>query len=367
MLNPSLQVPKDFSRALIRWYTLNHRNLPWRETKDPYPIWISEVMLQQTTVQAVIPYFTKWMIAFPDISLLSRAPLRTVLKAWQGLGYYQRARNLHASAKTIMRDHGGKIPHTYKELIKLPGFGPYTTAAVLSLAFDLPYPVLDANVRRVLMRLSALEKEAHTRYDKTLLGLLDPLLPVENMGSFNQAMMELGALVCRPKNPSCLLCPIHASCKAYAIGRQEVIPKPRQRNYKKIEAVIGIIKKDLRFLIQKRPSNGLFADLWEFPGGKVRPGESLQKALRREIKEELGSTVTSLEYLTCVQHAYTQFQVTLHAFECRLEQKPAVNKKSLRWVTLAGIQNYPLPSGSAKIVRFLENQRKKENKTGENK
>jgi A/G-specific adenine glycosylase len=180
-------------------------------------------------------------------------------------------------------------------------------------------------------------------------------------------MMELGALVCRPKNPSCLLCPIHASCKAYATGQQEVIPKPRQRNYKKIEAVIGIIKKDLRFLIQKRPPNGLFADLWEFPGGKVRPGESLQQALRREIKEELDSTVTSLEYLTGVQHAYTQFQVTLHAFECRLEKAPPLNKNYRRWVTLAGIQNYPLPSGSAKIVRFLEHRWKKEKKIGEKK
>ena len=366
-MNVSFQAQNDFSRILIRWYKSHHRLLPWRETKNPYPIWISEVMLQQTTVQAVLSYFNNWMTEFPDIPTLSRAPLQKVLKAWQGLGYYQRARNLHAAAKTIMSDHKGKIPKTYEELIKLPGFGPYTAAAVLSLAYNRPYPVLDANVRRVLMRLAGLNREADTRYDKTLLGLLDPLLPDKDMGSFNQAMMELGALVCRPKNPSCLLCPIHASCKAYASGHQEVIPKPRQRNYKKIEAVIGIIKKDHRFLIQKRPSKGLFADLWEFPGGKIHSGETLQQALRREIKEELDSTATSLEYLTCVQHTYTQFQVTLHAFECRLEQEPAVNKNSLRWVTLAGVQNYPLPSGSAKIVRFLEHRRKKENQLSENK
>jgi A/G-specific adenine glycosylase len=357
-MNVSLHAQKDFSQALIRWYRSERRELPWRKTKDPYAIWMSEVMLQQTTVQTVCPRFTKWMADFPDISSLSRAPLRKVLKAWQGLGYYQRARNLHTAARTIMKEHRGKIPQTYEELIKLPGFGPYTAAAVLSLAFNKSYPVIDANVRRVLMRLAALKKEAHTRYDKTFLGILEPLLPVNNTGSFNQAMMELGALVCKPKNPACLRCPIHLSCKSYAEGQQEVIPKPVQRNYQKIEAVIGIIRKDSRILIQKRPSQGLFADLWEFPGGKVHLGETLQQALRRELREELDAEVTSLKYLTYVQHAYTQFQVTLHAFECQLKKPPPEQKNSRRWITLRGMHFYPLPSGSAKIVRFLENLQK---------
>jgi len=359
MLNLSLRAQNDFSKALLRWYRLNRRSLPWRETKDPYAIWVSEVMLQQTTVQAVIPYFKKWMTFFPDIPSLAAAPLRKVLKVWQGLGYYQRARNLHAAAKTIMADHGSQIPHAYAELIALPGFGPYTAAAVLSLAFDLPYPVLDANVRRVLMRLTALNKEANTRHDKMLVGCLEPLLPEKNMGSFNQAMMELGALICRPKNPSCLLCPVASSCLAYAKGQQEVLPRPKKRNTRKIEAVIAIIEKNRRYLMQKRPSKGLFADLWEFPGGKVLPGENLEQALRREIKEELDAKVTSLSYLTCVQHAYTQFQVSLHAFECRLEKTPSEIKDSRRWISLAGIKDYPLPSGSAKIVRFLANHPKR--------
>lgn len=359
MADFSLQAQKDFSRVLLRWYKSVQRPLPWRETKNPYAIWISEVMLQQTTVQAVIPYFENWMTVFPDLPSLARAPLQKVLKAWQGLGYYQRARNLHAAAKKILEDHGGKIPDSYAELIELPGFGSYTAAAVLSLAFDLPYPVLDTNVRRVLMRLEGFKMEASTRYDKTLLGLLDLLLPIKNAGPFNQALMELGALICRPKNPSCLTCPVHLSCKAYASGQQEVIPKPKQKAYKKIEAVIGIIWKNDRFLIQKRPSTGLFADLWEFPGGKRLPDESLRQALRRELKEELDTTVTSEKYLTCVHHSYTQFQVTLHAFECGLDKLPGVNEETLRWVTLRGIQKYPLPSGSAKIVHFMENQQKK--------
>ena len=366
-MNNSLQTQEGFSRPLIRWYRFHLRPLPWRNTKKPYPIWISEIMLQQTTVQSVLPYFEKWLAIFPDLPTLSRAPLQKVLKTWQGLGYYQRARNLHAAAKIIMRDHQGTIPDTYQELIQLPGFGPYTTAAVLSLAFDKPYPVLETNVRRVLMRLFALNREADARYDKTLLKFLNPLLPKTGMGVFNQAMMELGALVCRPKNPSCLLCPIDSHCKAFSMGIQEILPKPRRRNYRKIDAVIGIIHKGNKFLMQKRPSKGLLANLWEFPGGKTLAGENLRQALQREIKEELDSTVKSLKYLTCVQHSYTQYQVTLHAFDCQLKDIPVLKKRSRRWITLEGMYRYPLPSGSAKIVKFLEARRNKEKTLDETK
>ncbi|MGD2295286.1 MAG: A/G-specific adenine glycosylase [Candidatus Aminicenantes bacterium] len=354
----STRTKKSFHLRLLRWYRDNSRNLPWRQTKNPYYIWISEVMLQQTTVQAVIPYFNNWIKIFPDIITLAESPLQKVLKTWQGLGYYQRAKNLHSSSKQIMKDFKGQIPQDYDKLIKLPGFGPYTTAAVLSLAFDLPYPVVDANVRRVLMRLTGLAKEASPRFDKTLLEFLTPLLPKRNMGTFNQAMMELGSLVCRSKNPACLLCPLPAECRAYKNGKQEIIPKPKKRNYKKIEAVIGIIKKGDRYLIQKRPSSGLLADLWEFPGGKINPGENSKQALHREINEELDREVQSEKFLVSVRHAYTQFQVTLHAFECTLKQYPRLDKKNHRWVSLRSMRHYPLPSGSAKIVHFLEETHK---------
>ena len=355
--------PESFSITLLRWYKKYHRHLPWRRTKNPYNIWISEIMLQQTTVQSVIPYFENWLNIFPDIYSLSNAPLQKVLKAWQGLGYYQRARNLHAASKIIVKSHGGEIPRNYEVLRKLPGFGPYTTAAILSLAFDLPYPVIDANVRRVLMRLKGLSKEANARYDKGLLDFLSPLLPKKNLGTFNQAMMELGALHCRPKNPSCLLCPFPDDCKAFIQGKQEVIPKPKKKSYKKIEAVVGIIIKENKLLIQKRPPVGLLAGLWEFPGGKIKSGETQKQALRREMREELHSKVQSSNFIVTVRHAYTNFQVTLHAFECKLEQNPRLDKNVQRWVTLKGIQNYPLPSGSAKIIRYLEDRKKtKENK-----
>jgi A/G-specific adenine glycosylase len=313
-------------------------------------------MLQQTTVQAVLPYYRKWEKLFPDMESLSRAPLQRVLKAWQGLGYYQRAKNLHIASRIIIEKFKGQIPPDYDELKKLPGFGPYTTAAVLSFAFDKPYPVADANVRRVIMRLRRIRQKASPS-DKALLPFLETHIPLKNPGHFNQALIELGALVCRPKNPRCLLCPITKFCEAYLAGEQEVIPPPKKRNYQKIEAVIGIIRKNGKILIQKRPSSGLLADLWEFPGGKRAAGESLEQALEREIEEELSAEVAEKNFLAKVHHAYTQFQVDLYAYECRLKNEPRFNRRQ-RWVTLKAVRRYPVPSGSAKIINFLEEREK---------
>ena len=310
-------------------------------------------MLQQTTVPAVIPYYERWLKVFPDIGSLSRAPLRKVLREWQGLGYYQRARNLHKAAKTIVREYGGRIPDDDCTLGSLPGFGPYTTAAVLSLVYGKPVPVIDANVRRVLMRVLGLRGTAEARVDKTLRAFLETVFSKDSPADFNQAMMELGALVCRSRNPQCLACPVREFCRAAREGTQEIIPRPRTLGLEKIEAVVAVIEKDGRILIQKRPSRGLLADLWEFPGGKVEPGESLTAALRREVREELGVEVEDVRRLTTVQHAYTRFLVTLHAYACRIRDSNFKTGPRRRWVTLDSIRRYPLPSGSVKIVDFL--------------
>jgi len=346
----------SFRRKLLRWYEAHSRRLPWREYCDPYKIWVSEVMLQQTTVQAVLPYYSAWIKTFPNLKSLSQAPLQKVLKSWQGLGYYQRAKNLHKASKIILDKFKGRIPQDSKELRKLPGFGPYITAAVLSLAFGKPYPVVDANVRRVLMRLKGARGEANPKNDKELLDFLAPHFPHKMPGIFNQGMMELGALVCRPKNPSCLLCPLSDFCQAFKDGKQEVIPLPKKRNYRKIEAVVAIIRKNGKLLIQKRPSKGLLADLWEFPGGKRKVGETLEQALHREIQEELHAEVQEEKFLIRVQHAYTQFQVSLYAYECRLKNEPRLNKNHHRWLILRDLRRYPFPSGSAKIIKFLEQE-----------
>ena len=344
---------RRFSRKLGAWYRAHHRKLPWRETSDPYAIWVSEVMLQQTTVPAVVPFFERWMRLFPDMATLARAPLQKVLRAWQGLGYYQRARNLHRAAGLLVRDQGGRVPSDEQALGRLPGFGPYTTAAVLSLAYGRPLPVVDANVRRVLMRITGFRGEASPRHDKALRTYLAGVFPARTPGLFNQAMMELGALVCRSRNPQCLLCPVREYCRAFLEGTQDIIPRPRRRATKKVEAVVAVIRDGGRVLIQRRPPEGLFGGLWEFPGGKVEPGERPEAALRREVREEVGAEVGNVRFLTTVSHAYTQFRVTLRVFSCGLRKGRPRPSEDRKWVTLAALSRYPMPSGSARVVRFL--------------
>jgi A/G-specific adenine glycosylase len=355
-MSPKANRGPHVTRALRLWFKTHKRPLPWRKTRDPYKIWVSEIMLQQTTVGAVIPYYEKWLKLFPNIKSLAHAPLQKVLKAWQGLGYYERARNLHRAAKILAKKSCGKLPDRYEELRALPGFGPYTTAAVLSIAFGQSYPVIDANVRRVLMRIYGIRGEADAGHDKNLLGRLMPHFPKKYAGTFNQALMELGALICKPRNPLCLLCPVQSFCQAFDRGEQEIIPRPKKRTSHKIEAVVAIIRRDGKVLLQKRPSTGLLAGLWEFPGGKKKSGESLKAALAREIREELGADLGQARFLMKVRHSYTQFDVTLHAYEGILQGEPRLKKYLHRWVALRSLQNYPFPSGSAKIINALQEE-----------
>lgn len=341
-----------FSQNLSAWYKKHARDLPWRRTTDPYKIWISEVMLQQTTVTAVIPYYKRWIKAFPNIHSAARAPLQKVLKVWQGLGYYQRAKNIHKAAKIICNVHNGRIPQNAETLKKLPGFGPYTTGAVLSIAFHQRYPIIDANVRRVIMRQLALKGRADTSQDTVILRFLDKVIPHKEMSVFNQALMELGALVCLNRTPRCLNCPVRSTCKAYQKGIQEIIPTPKKIIIKDIEAVVAVIERNGRFFIQKRSPNGLLADLWEFPGGKIEKGESARSALLREVTEETGTMVKSAKHIMNVRHFYTQFRVNLHVWSCRPRRYPRQDKTH-KWVSRKDLSKYPMPSGSAKIVERL--------------
>ena len=311
-------------------------------------------MLQQTTVAAVVPYYEKWLGIFPDVFALARAPLPRVLKAWEGLGYYDRARRLHQAARIVCREFDGRIPDTPEGLRGLPGFGPYISAAVLSLAYGRPLAVLDANVRRVLMRLDRIRGGSGAAADRALRRRLDGLLDRRRPSAFNQAMMELGALTCRPRNPRCPACPVQSFCRAFEAGEQEVIPPPKKRRSQKIATVVGIIESRGRYLIQKRPPSGLLAGLWEFPGGKREKGERLEAALRRELKEELGAEVERAGLLLKVRHAYTHFLVDLYAYDTVLDKIPPFDRRRHRWVARGGLKRYPFPSGSAKIIRFLE-------------
>ncbi len=369
----------SFSKNLTAWYKKNARDLPWRRTRDPYKIWISEIMLQQTTVVAVIPYYKRWIKTFPDIQSAAKAPLQKVLKAWQGLGYYQRAKNFHQSARMICRVHNGKIPRDPLRLRELPGFGSYTVGAVLSIAFNQRHPIIDANVRRVVMRQLAIKGRADALHDPAILKFLDQVMPQKGMNAFNQALMELGALICRNREPLCLSCPVKSNCsieiskkflhghkivtspqegaslfcKAYKKGIQEIIPAPKNTVIKNVEAVVAVIERQGRFFIQKRSSKGLLADLWEFPGGKIEKGESARAALSREVAEELGVAVRSAKHIMNVRHCYTQFRVNLHVWSCCLNKYPAQDKIH-KWVRLKDLSKYPVPSGSAKIVERLQ-------------
>ena len=352
MNSPTKSRP-SFAGSLNAWYRKRARDLPWRKTSDPYKIWISEIMLQQTTVNAVVPFYREWIRIFPTVEDVAKAPLRKILRTWQGLGYYTRAKNIHRSSKIICHAHGGRVPDDPLELRKLPGFGPYTVGAVLSIAFDQRRAIIDANVRRVIMRILAVEGHADTSQDPKISLFLEKEMPKRNLRTFNQALMELGALVCRNREPLCLACPVRKHCRAYKKGVQEIIPEPKKRLIRDIDVVVGILKQKNKYFIQKRPSSGLLADLWEFPGGKTEKGESPFQALKRELKEELDIDILSSRHLMNVRHFYTQFRVNLHVSLCEPSAHPRLNK-SRRWVNLKELNNYPMPSGIAKIVERLK-------------
>jgi len=347
-------IMKTFSKSLLNWYQKNARALPWRKTNDPYKIWISEIMLQQTTVNAVIPYYQKWIKTFPKIEQVARASEQELLKMWQGLGYYRRVKNIHKAAKLICNDHNYKIPKNANVLKQLPGFGPYTTGAVLSIAYEVRIPIVDANVRRVIMRVLCKEGIADTTQDKAIYAFLEKVLPNKHMGDFNQALMELGAMICRSPSPQCLICPLKKLCKAYEKGKQEIIPETSKKIIKKINVVIGVIKSKNKYFIQKRPSHGLLGDLWEFPGGKIEKGETAQKALKRELKEEIDVELKSAKHLMDVVHYYTQFKVKLNVSACDVNPLPQTDATH-KWVTLKEVNKFPMPSGSVKIVEKLKN------------
>ena len=349
---------KDVSPLLLKWFRKNARDLPWRKTKDPYAIWISEIMLQQTQVDTVVPYYHRFLKRFPTVRQLARARLDTVLKLWEGLGYYSRARNLHLAAKTIIRDHNGNIPQTKQTLLSLPGIGLYTAGAIASIAFNKDESLVDGNVIRVLCRLFRIRKNPKSgTTQKRLWHLAKELLPSGRAGLFNQAMMELGATVCLPRKPNCGACPLRKMCGAKEYGEQEALPiRVGRAPLPHQDVVIAVIYKNGRILIDKRKSNGLLGGLWEFPGGKVEKDESFTAAIRREIREELGITIRIRRPLATIQHSYSHFSVTLHAFECsHASGTPKCRTcADFKWVYPKQLKNYAFPTANKKIIAVLQ-------------
>jgi len=348
---------QDMQSKQLAWYDKTKRDLPWRNTNDPYSIWVSEVMLQQTQVKTVMPYYERWIKTLPTIDKLANAPEQKILKLWEGLGYYSRAKNLKKSAKIIYKEMNGKLPHTVKNLQNLPGIGRYTAGAISSIAFGLKAPVLDGNVKRVLSRLFCINKNGTTSaFENCLWEKAEALLPVRRPGDFNQALMELGATVCIPGSPICQQCPLRTTCKAFLKNKvNEFPPSKKIRSSKKIEVSAGIIMKNKKVYIQQRVKNGLMGGLWEFPGGKREQGESSEECLKREIKEELRVNVVSLNKVMTIKHTYTQFRVTLTVFNCKLQKKQIRPDgcEQWKWVSLSNLKKYPFPAANVKIVKYL--------------
>jgi A/G-specific adenine glycosylase len=348
---------QSLRNSLLEWYEVAGRDLPWRQTHDPYAIWLSETMLQQTQVKTVIPYYEKWLQQFPTVYDLASASQQEILKAWQGLGYYARARNLHIAARKIVEQHGGQFPTRLEDAIALPGIGRTTAGGILSAAFNQAVPILDGNVKRVLARLIALRKPPN-RAIKQLWELSESLLDADHPRDFNQALMDLGATICNPKYPNCAECPWAVHCQANQLNLQTQLPMTESRKPlpHKIIGVAVIWNKDKQVLIDRRRQEGLLGGLWEFPGGKIEPGETIEECIKREILEELDIEIEVGDRLIQVNHAYSHFRVTLNVHHClylRGEPKP-IECDEIRWVTLDEIEQYPFPKANEKIISALQ-------------
>ena len=349
---------REISRRLLEWYRLQARQLPWRGQNDPYATWVSEIMLQQTRVDTVIPYYLRWMERFPTLEKLAAATEQEVLAVWEGLGYYSRARNLHHAARQVMAEYAGIIPTERTVLERLPGIGRYTAGAITSIAFGQDEAALDGNIRRVLARLFNVDEPAYSGAgQRRLWELARQNLPAGRAGDYNQALMDLGASLCTPRAPACLVCPLAEMCQARQLGRQEELPVLKARApIPHYTVTAAVIRRGEQVLIARRPSKGLLGGLWEFPGGKVEPGEELPDGLKREIREELGTQILVGEACGVYEHAYTHFKVTLHAFISSLngpEPQP-LEASELRWVLPQELAQFPMGKIDRQISRRLE-------------
>lgn len=339
-------------KKLLRWYKKNKRELPWRKTKDPYAIWISEIMLQQTQVATVIPYYQKFMESFPTVRHLAKADLSKVLKVWEGLGYYSRARNLHRASRIVSNDFHGNIPNQQRDLLALPGIGRYTAGAILSIAFDQPAPILDGNVKRVLSRLFAIaDPPARGKTEARLWHLSESLLPKGKASSFNQGLMDLGAMICTPKEPQCPLCPLRDHCKGRASGDPERFPaKAIRRQIPHVEAISAVILKNGRVLLQKRPPKGLLGGLWEFPNWPVEEERDFEKVLRHKVRSDLGLMVKSKEPIGSFHQTFSHFKLTLRVFQCQRLK----GKGKGKWIPIKNLSLLPMSRIHRRIAERLD-------------
>jgi len=351
-----------FSRPLLGWFEVHARDLPWRHGYDPYQVWISEVMLQQTQMDRVRGYFQRWITRFPCVASLAKAGEDEVLAAWEGLGYYSRARNLLRAARVIMDRHGGMLPKGYDEWLALPGVGPYTAGAVCAIAFNQSYPAVDANVQRVFARVFDLDQPMRDAGVSAFIReRIVALTPDGQARMFSQALMELGALVCLSRRPRCSACPLHEICEARRLDIVLERPVPAKAvAYIPIEVATGVLMAEGLIYIQKRPPTGVWAGLWEFPGGTIEGAETPEQAIVREYREETGFEINGLEKLAVVRHGYTKYRVALHCFRCRLATNGSADRakappilaaaQEFCWARPDELDQFAFPAGHRKLI-----------------
>lgn len=354
MTSPILQ------NKLLCWFQENKRLLPWRGGKSWYEIWISEVMLQQTQVDTVIPYYHRFMEKFSTVEQLATASQQDVLKVWEGLGYYSRARNLHTAAHIIVTKYKSQLPVNREELLKIPGFGPYTANAVLSLAFNQPYGVMDGNVKRVLSRIYAIKEDIRNlKTLKRIQELMNKLLPQDFSGEFNEAIMELGAMICKPSSPDCMACPLSGDCLAYKQKTVNAIPyKSKKLPIPSRQSLACIIYHQDQFLMVKRPQNEMLAGLWEFPilnmnDGKNKPDQDL-----KDIKEHFNLEAHYLKSWLAIKHSYTHFHFNLTSklFHSVKKEFQSDFYDDFRWLDLNNLKKLPLHKAILKVLNPIEEE-----------
>ncbi|SFE55740.1 A/G-specific DNA-adenine glycosylase [Bacillus sp. OV194] len=348
---------QGFQQDLINWYQENQRDLPWRWNQDPYRVWVSEIMLQQTRVDTVIPYFNRFLSLFPTLTDLAEADEEKVLKAWEGLGYYSRVRNLQTAVREVAEQYGGTIPDTAEEISKLKGVGPYTAGAILSIAYGVPEPAVDGNVMRVLSRILLIYEDIGKAKTRMLFeDAVRKLISKEDPSSFNQALMELGALICTPKSPACLICPVQEHCRAFDQGRQKELPvKEKKIKIKHVDMAALILRnQEGNYLIHKRPKEGLLANLWEFPNVPVhKRGVSEKEDLKVFIEAEWGISAAVGDQVSNIEHVFSHLKWNIQLFEGQCSHE-TMDAADLKWVTLEEMESYPFPVSHQKIIKLAK-------------
>jgi A/G-specific adenine glycosylase len=344
------------SDNLLAWYAEHGRDLPWRQTRDPYAIWVSEIMLQQTRVKIVLPYYLRFMDQYPTVEALAEAPLEEVLKLWEGLGYYARARNFHKASRIVVDHFGGDLPASKQELAALPGIGRYTADALGAIVFHRDRLALEGNLRRVLTRLFDIHLDPRRPDgERELRQQGMSILPGGMASEFNQALMDLGAFICTPRSPACDACPLAADCLAFQNGTQEELPVRQPRGPLPLrQAVAAVLHENDNLLISRRPEGGLLGGLWGFPGGDKEGGESNQLALQRVVREQLGLEIEVELPLPPLSHAYTHFRVDMHSYTCQVRSNSSHlrEREDVRWVKAHELQDVPM----GKLDRMLASE-----------